>query len=538
MKRIVCGVLVLLALQYSVLADVPKTIFDDDWVPPTRQEVRPPVVVSPPANSGPDTKPADTKPVTPAPTPEVGAPSHQAVAPQPSRISVPTSAAQANAWKVIKGDIYKNDIANATTPAQKVELARKLMTVAEDTKKDPVGKYVLLAQAKELAIVSGDPPTAFKCLDELGKDYDINYPVMKLDLFSALSKTVSVPSDIQEVTEGLNRWADAQIKSDRYDAANKACDIALAVAHKDLDNRLVNSTLQHRKQIVEIRSAYLASKATFASLARKPNDPAANLAIGRFYCFMKGDWDKGLSMLALGNDATLGGLAVKELAGGSGSDAQIAIADGWWGVMENEKGLTQDRIRDHAVKWYTDALPNLEGLVKAKAEKRLSVARNQASDGQSALFPCTLLDHSGNKVVSIELKDNVRATTKENFTPPVEFVIVARTDTTSGNDIRIKYAADQIIFNWAGNPNELRIDGGPANGRHMGGFGRIPVNRWVQIKLQVLTDSLNIYIDGKQRYHTDADFSKIDEPLSISPATGCNVKIGSILAQKPQTQEQ
>src|SRR4029077_5956939 len=102
---------------------------------------------------------------------------------------------------------------------------------------------------------------------------------------------------------------------------------------------------------------------------------------------------------------------------------------------------------------------------------------------------------------------------------------------------RISYAADQIIFNWDGDAKQLRVDGGPANGSHMRDFGRIPINQWVQIKLQVLPDSMNIFIDGKQRYHTEADFSKVEQPFSVWAAQGANVKVRSVVAQKAQAQQ-
>jgi hypothetical protein len=213
MKSNVFFLFVMFAVQSAALADVPKSIFDDDWKPDTPQQMQAPVPVTPTPNPSPaaDATPA-TAPV-PHPPPDstaapVPAPAPLSPAPAPAavRLAVPTAAAQANSWKLIKEDLYKDDIANARTSAQKVELAGKLLAVAQDTNNDPPGKYVLLAQAKELAISSGDPPTAFKCLDELGEAYNINYPVMKLDLFAALAKTVSSRSDGKVLVDGLNRW--------------------------------------------------------------------------------------------------------------------------------------------------------------------------------------------------------------------------------------------------------------------------------------------------------------------------------------------
>lgn len=135
MKPILRGLLVLFALHSPVLADVPKTVFDDDWKPPASKEA--PHPSSSPVNSATNETPAPPQPV---PTPP----------PEPSRAKVPSLAAQASAWRAIKEDIYKNDIEDATTPTQKVELARKLMNVAEETRSDKVGKYVLLSHFSQL----------------------------------------------------------------------------------------------------------------------------------------------------------------------------------------------------------------------------------------------------------------------------------------------------------------------------------------------------------------------------------------------------
>lgn len=54
-------------------------------------------------------------------------------------------------------------------------------------------------------------------------------------------------------------------------------------------------------------------KASLAALEAKPTDPVANVAVGKFYCLLKGQWSQGIPMLALGNDPTLSELAKAEL---------------------------------------------------------------------------------------------------------------------------------------------------------------------------------------------------------------------------------
>ncbi|MGA2231930.1 MAG: NPCBM/NEW2 domain-containing protein, partial [Tepidisphaeraceae bacterium] len=128
-------------------------------------------------------------------------------------------------------------------------------------------------------------------------------------------------------------------------------------------------------------------------------------------------------------------------------------------------------------------------------------------------------------------QDGQRISTTESYKPPVAFRLVAQTDSTN---IRMAYAADQIIFNWEDGPDELRIDGGPANGRHQAHAGNVPINKWVTIDEVVYPDSMAIFVDGKQRYFTTANFSKVNDPFSIFQGASSVVKVRSLLVGQPK----
>lgn len=147
--------------------------------------------------------------------------------------------------------------------------------------------------------------------------------------------------------------------------------------------------------------------------------------------------------------------------------------------------------------------------------------------GRDLLDTMTGAVHKEDGVLVLHGQD--RIATADKFAPPVRFKIIAMTD---GTNIRIRYAANQIIFNWEVSPDELRIDGGPADGRHLLGAGRVPVGQWVQIGIDVTPTTMILSVDGKQRYHTNADFSKIKQRLIIFPANGSNVKVQSVQVEK------
>jgi hypothetical protein len=132
----------------------------------------------------------------------------------------------------------------------------------------------------------------------------------------------------------------------------------------------------------------------------------------------------------------------------------------------------------------------------------------------------------------ILLKGAERIVTKDTFRPPVEITIEAKTDST---DLRIGYAADQVIFNWRDIPHQLRVDGGPANGQHKTGAGVIPRNKYVIIRWVVTPKSQTIYVDGEKRFEHAGDYSTLDKPVSVySDASKVSIKSIKVL-KLPET---
>jgi hypothetical protein len=123
------------------------------------------------------------------------------------------------------------------------------------------------------------------------------------------------------------------------------------------------------------------------------------------------------------------------------------------------------------------------------------------------------------------LRDGDRLCTPGAFKPPVDITIVAMTDST---DLRIGYTADQVIFNWELNPEELRVDGGPANGLHKAGAGSIPRGQFVTIRWNVTPGHEAIYVDDELRFEHDGDYSGINKCVTVFPAAGSQVTVKSI----------
>jgi hypothetical protein len=134
-----------------------------------------------------------------------------------------------------------------------------------------------------------------------------------------------------------------------------------------------------------------------------------------------------------------------------------------------------------------------------------------ASEAADAVEHITLLaqPRSGLPVI---IKGEESISTKATFRPPVEITVEAKTDST---DLRLAYAANQIIFNWRDLPNQLRVDGGPASGQHKAGVGAIPANKYVTVRWVVLPTKQTLYVDDQLRFEHEGDYSAINNPVTV-----------------------
>ncbi len=129
----------------------------------------------------------------------------------------------------------------------------------------------------------------------------------------------------------------------------------------------------------------------------------------------------------------------------------------------------------------------------------------------------------------IVLDEDDRLVTPINFKPPVEINITAKTDSTN---LRIGYAADMVIFNWEADPKQLRVEGGPASGKHIRGAGLIPTDKFVTVKWIVTDHQQSIYVDGHLRFMDVADYSDVEKPVCVFPAVHSTVTVKSLTIKR------
>lgn len=283
------------------------------------------------------------------------------------RIPVPTQDAQDEALKDIR-EVFKADYDTAVTRSAKIALARKIIHAAETTSSDHVSQFVLLRIARDISAQVGDAKTTFLAVDGVTNRFDVRPLEYTAETLSLLRKNVNLLSDQQTVAMHAKSALEEAIALDQYTMAQDLGSVALTAARSAGDITLAKAIQTRIEEAVQISARRQTLADSLKTLEGLPSDPTSNLEVGKFQCFMKGNWDTGLPMLALGNDEELRRLAILE--SNEIADA-LAIGDGWWECSNGEDGIAKKTILQHAATWYETALPTLSGLAKAKVEARL-----------------------------------------------------------------------------------------------------------------------------------------------------------------------
>jgi hypothetical protein len=295
------------------------------------------------------------------------------------KLPVPGEAHQAEALALVR-DVYREQFDQARTAPGRVVLARMLLKQAAVTTEAAAGRFVLMDLAREIATEAGDLELSLRAIDDLATIFAIDRLAMTdrtLDQIARRTQTSQQSVVAAQVATGL---ADEAIADDRCQLARHLGQTALAAARKAGDTMLVKQVVAKNQKVEQAARDYRVVQQALAVLAETPADVEANLAVGKHDCFIKGDWEKGLRKLALTDDPTLGPLAEMELKAPLSTDEQLELADRWFAPAGDEENRDRRSFQARAAFWYQSALPNLSGLMKLRAEKRLE----QLADAMTA----------------------------------------------------------------------------------------------------------------------------------------------------------
>lgn len=290
---------------------------------------------------------------------------------------VPDAEAQRKAEKVIR-EVY-GDAAKKPAP-DRIAFAKKMLQQGIETKDDPSSQYVMFREAREVAARAGDAATALQAIEEMGRRFEVDVLQSKVATLAVIVQDPRPVETYKVVAEAYLKLAEQAALAGDYESAEKAAASGVVSARKAKDISLVGRADAKARENVDLKLRLGRLKKARDVLATTPGDPAANLEVGQFECFFKGNWEAGLPLLVKGSDESLRALAQKDVGAPTASQDQIALADGWWARAEKESGVARQRIRERAAHWYGQAAKDASGLSRVKIDRRLQELGRAAPD--------------------------------------------------------------------------------------------------------------------------------------------------------------
>jgi parallel beta-helix repeat protein len=304
----------------------------------------------------------------------------QAVA---AKLLVPDDAARAKALEIAK-QVFDEDYKDRKADARRA-LVRKLLKQADDPANDAAMQYVLLTEAARIAAEVGDADTALDSAARKASRFEDDPLRLKLDVLSVASRAIAGPDGQTSLAEKWTSLADEAVSAESFDVAEKAAASAVSAAHKTKNKELTLRTFQEQQRIKATARLFAATVNGGKTLKANPDDPEANSALGRYKCFVKGQWDDGLAHLTKVDATDLKAAAEADIAAPKDANDQAALGDMWYQLAKQEKDvLGKTSLQARARHWYTLALPKLAGMDRAKVEGHLALVAGPKEAGLQA----------------------------------------------------------------------------------------------------------------------------------------------------------
>ena len=171
----------------------------------------------------------------------------------PPRINPPTDrAAIAQAEQSVR-QIFQKPYADAINNLKKLELARELLDRAPTSTEDPTERFVMLREARDLAIASGNPALAGEAIDRMAQFYTVDALEMKAAALQQVAGTARGLSSQREIATGALDLFQRAAKAKRLDEAGRLAALALASARKCRSATLMKQAVAAGQQVEALR---------------------------------------------------------------------------------------------------------------------------------------------------------------------------------------------------------------------------------------------------------------------------------------------
>jgi hypothetical protein len=256
------------------------------------------------------------------------------------RLPRPTGATLGTARKQVDTDFGKSFKKDATLP-QRLAAVRAIYDASRAAADKPALQYALLEEARDRATNLGDAATACQAVEDLGRLFDVDLLALKAAALKGVLDKARVPQQLSTAAMLALLMSPHAAHADRFDVAEQFVNIASAAARKTSDVGLLKAADDRSGSLRTLKQDYQAFQDAQKKLKASAGDAKANYVAGRYHCYVHSDWERGLPLLAKGNDRDLAKLAAMELEVPIDRPRASALADAWLEATQSQRGNKQ-----------------------------------------------------------------------------------------------------------------------------------------------------------------------------------------------------
>jgi hypothetical protein len=274
------------------------------------------------------------------------------------------------------------DLAMAKRGEERMALAKIVADTARIAT-DPAERIAAQLETIRLSIAADDVVLPLKALEDIGSRFPTFAPQAWSEAAAATSTRTLVPEAYAAFASGLVEQVEAQEAARAWDAVAALGEPAGRFAAKVQDPVCRDALTRAQERIAGLTKERGALAASAAKPATGP-DPAGTDAGLRWALLMEADKTEVARLAPLAADKALSAAATAWLA----PDAPLAAADALWDLATATPGPStfwKHRLRQTAAERFRAALPQAQGIQRARIELRLLQVDGEARAKQAEL---------------------------------------------------------------------------------------------------------------------------------------------------------
>lgn len=246
---------------------------------------------------------------------------------------------------------------------------------------DSAVQYVLLEEARKLSAKEADQVLAEKVVSNL----DSIFVVDRLTVAGSLIHDAIQAGIPRRVRAAWAAWSeklgDEAELEEKIPFAKVFYRMAFDLRAQSTNPSGTKRIKEKRARMAEIEPQFLKARDALLQVQNGKADSAANTIAGKYFCFVRGDWGKGVPLLSIGDDKALASVALLDLKQAKNLSELHSLVEQWKRVSDSESDATFRSAAIQAARfWQKEILAKSTGLDKAAAKKRLGEFKSSAPE--------------------------------------------------------------------------------------------------------------------------------------------------------------